>query len=113
MGRRQRVSTPLVLGSALATVSLTALVSLNRSDEEQGGVFSLTQSAGSLARTVGPALAGQLYVALSYWSPFVVAGAVLVPALIVLSAVTANEVRATAERQRLTRPVPRSATPAC
>ena len=87
------VSTPLAFGNALTNVSLNALVSLNAGDEEQGGAFGLTQSAGSLARTVGPALAGLLYVAVSYWSPFVVAGAVFVPILIVLGRVTATEVR--------------------
>jgi len=88
------VSTPLAFGNALTNVSLNALVSLNASDDEQGGAFGLTQSAGSLARTFGPALAGLLYVAVSYWSPFVVAGAVFVPILIVLGWVTATEVRA-------------------
>ncbi len=88
------VSTPLAFGNALTNVSLNALVSLNASDDQQGGAFGLTQSAGSLARTFGPALAGLLYVAVSYWSPFVVAGAVFVPILIVLGWVTATEVRA-------------------
>jgi MFS family permease len=92
------VSTPLAFGNALTNVSLNALVSLNASDEEQGGAFGLTQSAGSLARTVGPALAGLLYVAVAYWSPFVVAGAVFVPILLVLGRVTAEEVRTTTER---------------
>jgi DHA1 family tetracycline resistance protein-like MFS transporter len=87
------VSTPLAFGNALTNVSLNALVSLNAGDEEQGGAFGLTQSAGSLARTLGPALAGLLYVAISYWSPFVVAGALFVPILIVLGRVTAGEVR--------------------
>lgn len=87
------VSTPLAFGNALTNVSLNALVSLNAGDEEQGGAFGLTQSAGSLARTFGPALAGLLYVAISYWSPFVVAGALFVPILIVLGRVTAGDVR--------------------
>lgn len=87
------VSTPLAFGNALTNVSLNALVSLNASDDEQGGAFGLTQSAGSLARTFGPALAGLLYVAVAYWSPFVVAGAVFVPILIVLGRVTATQVR--------------------
>jgi MFS family permease len=87
------VSTPLAFGNALTNVSLNALVSLNASDEEQGGAFGLTQSAGSLARTIGPALAGLLYVAVAFWSPFVVAGVLFVPILLVLGRLTVAQVR--------------------
>jgi MFS family permease len=86
------VAAPLALGNALTNVSLNALVSLNAADEAQGGAFGLTQSAGSLARTVGPAVAGFLYV-LAYWSPFVVAGLVFVPVLVVLGGVARDSVR--------------------
>ncbi|MFC7098981.1 MFS transporter [Halobaculum marinum] len=78
------VSTPLAVGNALTNVSLNALVSRTAGDDEQGGAFGLTQSAGSLARTVGPALAGLLYVAVDYWSPFVAAGVVFVPVVFLL-----------------------------
>jgi len=91
------VSTPLAFGNALTNVSLNALVSLNAGGDEQGGAFGLTQSAASLARTVGPAGAGLLYVAVAFWSPFVVAGALFVPILVLLGRVTREEVRRTAE----------------
>lgn len=78
------VATPLSLGYALTNVSLTALVSLNTDADSQGEAFGLTQSAGSLARTFGPAAAGFLYVAVAYWSPFVVAGILFVPVLVLL-----------------------------
>jgi MFS family permease len=81
------VSTPLAFGNALTNVSLNALVSLNAAADEQGGAFGLTQSAGSLARTVGPALAGLLYVAVAHWLPFVVAGLLFVPVLVLLGVV--------------------------
>ncbi|HET7322741.1 MAG TPA: MFS transporter [Halococcus sp.] len=78
------ISTPLALGNALTNVSLNALVSLNADADAQGGAFGLTQSAGSLARTFGPAIAGFLYVAIAYWSPFVVAGILFLPILVLL-----------------------------
>ncbi|MFB6078044.1 MAG: MFS transporter [Halarchaeum sp.] len=88
------VATPLAFGNALTNVSLNALVSLNAGDDEQGGAFGLTQSAGSLARTFGPATAGLLYVAVAYWSPFVVAGLLFVPVLAVLGVVARDAVTA-------------------
>jgi len=87
------VSTPLAFGNALTNVSLNALVSLSASADEQGGAFGLTQSAGSLARTFGPAFAGLLYVAVAYWSPFVVAGVLFVPVLFVLGRVARARVQ--------------------
>ena len=68
-------------------------MSLSASEDEQGGVFGLTQSAGSLARTFGPALAGLLYVVVAYWSPFVVAGLLFVPVLVLLGRVTRKQVQ--------------------
>jgi MFS family permease len=91
------VSTPLAFGNALTNVSLNALVSLNVAEAEQGGAFGLTQSAGSLARTVGPAGAGLLYVVVAYWSPFVVAGLLFVPVLVLLGNVARERVQPTVE----------------
>jgi DHA1 family tetracycline resistance protein-like MFS transporter len=87
------VATPLAFGNALTNVSLNALVSLNAGDDEQGGAFGLTQSAGSLARTFGPALAGFLYVTVAYWTPFVVAGVLFLPVLFVLGGVAREQIR--------------------
>lgn len=86
------VSTPLAFGNALTNVSLNALVSLNADASVQGGAFGLTQSAGSLARTFGPAGAGLLYVAVAYWSPFVVAGVLFVPILVLLGTVARERI---------------------
>ncbi|MFD1647594.1 MFS transporter [Haloarchaeobius litoreus] len=90
------VSTPLAFGNALTNVSLNALVSLNAEADEQGGAFGLTQSASSLARTFGPAAAGLLYVAIAYWSPFVVAGLLFVPILALLGVVARDRLESTA-----------------
>jgi MFS family permease len=91
------VSTPLAFGNALTNVSLNALVSRNASEDQQGGAFGLTQSAASLARTFGPAGAGLLYVAVAFWSPFVVAGVLFLPILVLLGRVTREQVRVTAD----------------
>ena len=55
----------------------------------------MTQSASSLARTFGPAAAGLLYVAIAYWSPFVVAGLLFVPILVLLGLVTRDRLEST------------------
>ena len=75
----------LAVGNGFANVSLTTLVSKSASDETQGGAFGLTQSAGSIARAVGPVVAGALYTAFVYWSPFVVGGLLMVPILYILA----------------------------
>lgn len=87
------VSTPLAFGNAITNVSLNTLVSLNADPDAQGGAFGLTQSASSLARTGGPALAGLLYVVVAYWSPFVVAGVMFLPILGLLGGVASDDVR--------------------
>lgn len=91
------VATPLALGNALTNVSLNALVSLNADADTQGGAFGLTQSASSLARTGGPAVAGLLYVVIAYWSPFVVAGVLFLPIFGLLATVVAEDVRPDSE----------------
>mgnify|MGYP002760266019 FL=1 len=78
------VATPLAFGNGITNVSLNALVSRTAGADEQGGVFGLTQSAGSLARTVGPATAGLLYVTAGYWAPFVVSALLFAPVVVLL-----------------------------
>lgn len=79
------VLTFLSVGNGFANVSLTTLVSQYAGDEEQGGAFGLTQSAGSIARTIGPVVAGGLYTVGAYWIPFVLGGLLMVPILAILS----------------------------
>ncbi|SFL09999.1 Predicted arabinose efflux permease, MFS family [Halogranum rubrum] len=81
------VVTPLATGNALTNVSLNTLVSRAASADDQGGAFGLTQSAGSLARTFGPALAGALYTGIAFWSPFVAGGLLMIPIVVLLSTV--------------------------
>ena len=65
-------------GNGAITVGLATLVSSSTGADAQGSAFGVTQSAGSLGRTVGPPLAAAAYVAVS-WSPFVAGALVLVP----------------------------------
>ncbi|WP_158056577.1 MFS transporter [Halorussus halophilus] len=92
------VVTPLAAGNAVTNVSLNTLVSRSSSGDDQGSAFGLTQSAGSLARTFGPALAGALYTGIAYWAPFVVGSILLVPILGLLTRVRGRgTVRTTAD----------------
>lgn len=54
------VVTMFSFGNSFATPTLTSLASKSVGAAEQGGVMGATQSAASLARTVGPAIAGWL-----------------------------------------------------
>jgi DHA1 family tetracycline resistance protein-like MFS transporter len=73
------ILTPLAAGNGFANVSLTTLVSKSATEDTQGGAFGLTQSAGSIARAVGPIAAGALYAAVAYWLPFVLGGLLMLP----------------------------------
>ncbi|WP_231186974.1 hypothetical protein [Haladaptatus sp. DYF46] len=73
------ILTPLAAGNGFANVSLTTLVSKSATGDTQGGAFGLTQSAGSIARAVGPIAAGALYAAVAYWLPFVLGGLLMLP----------------------------------
>jgi len=79
------VLTVLSVGDGLLVVSLNTLVSRSADAALQGEAFGLTQSAGSLARAVGPPLAGLLYVLVGYWSPFVVGGLIVAPVALLLA----------------------------
>lgn len=70
-------------GNGAITVGLAALVSESTSSGTQGSAFGVTQSAGSLGRTVGPPAGAAAYVVV-YWSPFVLGALLLVPAAYVL-----------------------------
>ncbi len=78
------VLTALAVGNGFANVSLNTLVSRSAADSEQGSAFGLTQSAGSLARTVGPVTAGFLYTTIDFRVPFVAAGLLMLPILYIL-----------------------------
>ncbi|MBI3911535.1 MAG: MFS transporter, partial [Armatimonadetes bacterium] len=65
----------LAVGQGMNIPALSALISQNTPSSEQGGALGTTQGYSSLARAVGPALAGGLF-HVSPWLPFA-AGAAL------------------------------------
>lgn len=67
----------LAIGLGLTQPALNSLISRRAGSGEQGQVLGVTQSTGSLARVIGPPLAGYLFADLSRSSPFLW-GAVLV-----------------------------------
>jgi multidrug resistance protein len=80
----------LVLGQGLATPTLAALVA-NRADEgRRGGALGFQQSAGALARIVGPALGGVLFQHVGVAAPYLVGAAMTGVALLLLGTGVAN-----------------------
>jgi len=74
----------LVLGQGLATPTLATLVA-NRADESRrGGALGFQQSAGALARIVGPALGGALFEHVGTAAPYVVGAGMIGVALLLL-----------------------------
>ena len=68
----------LVLGQGLATPSLTAAVAGGAAAHRRGGVLGLQQSAGGLARVVGPLAGGLAFEHLGVPSPYLLGAAVMV-----------------------------------
>ncbi len=60
----------LAVGLGLTQPALNSLISRRAGGGEQGQVLGVTQSIGSLARVIGPPLAGYLFADLSHSSPF-------------------------------------------
>ncbi len=60
----------LAIGLGLTQPALNSLISRRAGAGEQGQVLGVTQSVGSLARVIGPPLAGYLFADLGQASPF-------------------------------------------
>lgn len=60
----------LALGFGLTFPSVSALISLNTSRDGQGEIIGITQGMGSLARVVGPIVAGFLFVNVGIQWPY-------------------------------------------
>jgi MFS family permease len=67
----------LAVGLGLTQPALNSLVSRRAGGGEQGQVLGVTQSLGSLARVIGPPLAGYLFADLSHSSPFLLGAAIV------------------------------------
>jgi MFS transporter, DHA1 family, tetracycline resistance protein len=74
----------LAIGMGLLNPSVTSLVSRVAGADERGGVLGVSQSAASLARILGPALAGAVFTLWGRNAPYYV-GAVLMAAVVAMA----------------------------
>jgi len=68
----------LAIGMSLLNPSINGLLSLHAAADEQGGILGVGQSASSLARIVGPAVAGQVFDTLGRNAPYFLSAALMV-----------------------------------
>jgi MFS family permease len=68
----------LAIGMGLLNPSINGLLSLHAAADEQGGILGVAQSGSSLARIVGPAIAGQFFDALGRNAPYYLSAALMV-----------------------------------
>jgi DHA1 family tetracycline resistance protein-like MFS transporter len=97
------VNTLLPLGMGLLNPSISSLISKQAGADERGGILGVSQSAGSLARIIGPGIAGPLFSFFGRDAPYYVSGAVM--ALVVVMALRLP--RATIERGAAVQSEPR------
>ncbi len=71
----------LAVGSALFTPSLSSLVSQQAGEHERGAVLGVYQGATALSRIVGPAFSGLVFARVGHGAPFLMAAALVIPAL--------------------------------
>ncbi len=74
----------LALGMGLASPSINSLISRRAGETEQGGVMGVAQSASSLARIVGPAIAGIAFEFYGQNAPYYL-GAALTAVVVVMA----------------------------
>jgi MFS family permease len=77
----------LVLGQGLATPMLSTLVVERAAHTRRGGALGFQQSAGALARIVGPVVGGVLFQHVGVAAPYVVGAGLVGVALVLLTAV--------------------------
>ncbi|MDV7341302.1 MFS transporter [Terasakiella sp. A23] len=94
-------TTILAIGFALSTPSLNSLISFEAGETERGGVMGASRSAATLARVLGPILAGILFANISrdapYFTGMVVMFIVTAIALVKLSSERAPKVAEASE----------------
>jgi DHA1 family tetracycline resistance protein-like MFS transporter len=74
----------LAVGMGLLNPSVTSLISREAGAEERGGVMGVSQSASSLARILGPAVAGAVFSLWGRSAPFLL-GALLMMAVVAMA----------------------------
>jgi multidrug resistance protein len=80
----------LVVGQGLATPTLSTLVAGRAHDARRGGALGFQQSAGALARIVGPAMGGILFEHVGVAAPYVVGAAMVGLALLLVTGLQAS-----------------------
>jgi DHA1 family tetracycline resistance protein-like MFS transporter len=75
-------STLLALGMGLLNPSVNSLLSRRARADNQGGILGVAQSASSLARIVGPAIAGALFGAEGRNAPYYLGTAIMLVVLV-------------------------------
>jgi multidrug resistance protein len=75
----------LVVGQGLATPTLATLVADRAHDRRRGGALGFQQSAGALARIVGPVMGGVLFQHVGVAAPYAVGAAMLGVALLLIA----------------------------
>jgi MFS transporter, DHA1 family, tetracycline resistance protein len=91
------VNALLALGMGLLNPALTSLISQQAGADERGGVLGVSQSASSLARILGPVVAGPLFEFWGRGAPYYVGAVVM--ALVVALALRLPRRRAIADPQ--------------
>jgi DHA1 family tetracycline resistance protein-like MFS transporter len=79
----------LVVGQGLATPTMATLVADRAHDARRGGALGFQQSAGALARIVGPAMGGILFEHVGVAAPYVVGAAMVGVALLLATGLQA------------------------
>jgi MFS family permease len=75
----------LAFGQGVATPSLTSLVAEAAPAERRGEALGYQQSAGALARIVGPVVAGAIFDGVGVGAPYVLGGVLVLVALGIVS----------------------------
>jgi multidrug resistance protein len=83
----------LVVGQGLATPTMSTLVAGRAHDARRGGALGFQQSAGALARIVGPAMGGILFEHVGVAAPYVVGAGLVGVALLLVSGLGAASSR--------------------
>lgn len=81
------VQTFLAIGNGFTNPSIMGSISLLVPADEQGVALGTTQSLSALGRVIGPALGGLLFGSLTMGSPFIIAGLLVVCALVLILSV--------------------------
>ena len=92
------VNTLLALGMGLLNPSITSLISQQADIDERGGILGVSQSGSSLARILGPAVAGPLFQGFGRDAPYYT-GAAVMALVVALAARLPFARRAAAQRE--------------